>query len=190
MASTGFDSGMMIFLERAGQHPQHRQRRNAERDVDQQRPRQRAAGCAFEGDVTDRKSLTGNSGMVVGWWLSGPVRCDSLELSRLSEITTWVGRRPPARRYCRAGRRDANPLTDKEWELIEPFPPRAKATGRPRTTDLRTVVEALLYIAWTGYQWRALPDRFPPASTVKAISISRLRAEALDDRPTAAPVLK
>ncbi|WP_342242267.1 IS5 family transposase [Inquilinus sp. OTU3971] len=69
--------------------------------------------------------------------------------------------------YCRAGRRDANALTDKEWELIEPFLPRAKATGRPRTTDLRAVVDALLYIAWTGCQWRALPDRFPPVSTVQ-----------------------
>ncbi|ESY41035.1 transposase IS4 [Mesorhizobium sp. LNJC372A00] len=71
------------------------------------------------------------------------------------------------RRYCRAGQRDANALTDKEWELIEPFLPGTKATGRPRTTELRAVVDALLYIAWTGCQWRALPDRFPPVSTVQ-----------------------
>ncbi|TIP75785.1 MAG: IS5 family transposase [Mesorhizobium sp.] len=58
-------------------------------------------------------------------------------------------------------------MTDREWALIEPFMPGAKATGRPRTTELRAVVDALLYIAWTGCQWRALPDRFPPVSTVQ-----------------------
>ncbi|MER8608944.1 transposase [Mesorhizobium sp. M1233] len=71
------------------------------------------------------------------------------------------------RRYCRAGQRDANALTDREWALIEPFLQGTKATGRPRTTELRAVVDALLYIAWTRCQWRALPDRFPPVSTVQ-----------------------
>ncbi|BAB52326.1 transposase [Mesorhizobium japonicum MAFF 303099] len=71
------------------------------------------------------------------------------------------------RQYCRAGQRDANALTDREWAAIEPSMPVAKATGRPRTTELRAVMDALLYIAWTGCQWRALPDRFPPVSTVK-----------------------
>lgn len=56
---------------------------------------------------------------------------------------------------------------DGEWALIEPFMPGMKATGRPRTTALRAVVDALLYIAWTGCQWRALPERFPPVSTVQ-----------------------
>ncbi|MER8428703.1 IS5 family transposase [Mesorhizobium sp. M1403] len=69
------------------------------------------------------------------------------------------------RRYCRAGQRDANALTDREWALLEPFSPGTKTTGRPRTTELRAVVHALLYIAWTGCQWRALPGRFPPVST-------------------------
>jgi transposase len=58
-------------------------------------------------------------------------------------------------------------LTDGEWALIEPFMPKVKKTGRPRTTELRAVVDALLYIAWTGCQWRALPERFPPVSTVQ-----------------------
>ncbi|MDX8514648.1 IS5 family transposase [Mesorhizobium captivum] len=71
------------------------------------------------------------------------------------------------RQYCRAGQRDANAMTDREWALIEPFMPGAKALGRPRTTELRAVVDALLYIAWTGCQWWALPDRFPPVSTVQ-----------------------
>lgn len=37
-------------------------------------------------------------------------------------------------------------MTDREWALIEPFMPGAKATGRPRTTEMRTIVDALLYI--------------------------------------------
>lgn len=71
------------------------------------------------------------------------------------------------RQYCRAGQVGANALTDEEWALIEPFMPAAKETGRPRTTELRSVVDALLYIAWTGCQWRALPERYPPVSTVQ-----------------------
>jgi transposase len=58
-------------------------------------------------------------------------------------------------------------MTDEEWALIEPFMPDTKMTGRPRTTELRAVVDAVLYIAWTGCQWRALPDHFPPVSTVQ-----------------------
>ncbi|MTJ80674.1 MAG: transposase [Telmatospirillum sp.] len=42
-----------------------------------------------------------------------------------------------------------------------------EATGRPRTTELRMVVDAFLYIAWTDCQWRALPERFPSVSTVQ-----------------------
>ncbi|MTJ94355.1 MAG: transposase [Desulfovibrio sp.] len=62
---------------------------------------------------------------------------------------------------------DANSLTDREWAMIAPFMPALKRRGRPRKTDLRLVVDAILYIAWTGCQWRALDQRFPPVSTVQ-----------------------
>lgn len=75
--------------------------------------------------------------------------------------------RATGRQYCRAGQRGANALTEGEWALVEPFLPKAKETGRPGTTELRAVVDALFYIAWTGCQWRALPERFPPVSTVQ-----------------------
>ncbi len=71
------------------------------------------------------------------------------------------------RQYWRAGQRGANALTDGEWALLAPFMPNTKTTGRPRTTELRAVVDALFYIAWTGCQWRALTERFPPVSTVQ-----------------------
>jgi transposase len=58
-------------------------------------------------------------------------------------------------------------LTDLEWAALAPFMPVQKQLGRPRKTDLRSVVDAILYIAWTGCQWRALTDRFPPISTVQ-----------------------
>jgi transposase len=39
--------------------------------------------------------------------------------------------------------------------------------GRPRTVNLRRVVDALLYQARTGVQWRLLPSDFPPSGTVR-----------------------
>jgi putative transposase len=43
----------------------------------------------------------------------------------------------------------------------------AGQAGRPRETDLRAVVDAILYIARTGCQWRLLPKDFPPFTTVQ-----------------------
>ena len=71
------------------------------------------------------------------------------------------------RHYRRAGLRYASDLTDEEWALIEPFLPPPSGFGRPRTTKLRQVVEAILYMASTGCQWRAIPKEFPPYSTVQ-----------------------
>jgi len=39
--------------------------------------------------------------------------------------------------------------------------------GRPRKTELREIVNAVLYMASTGCQWRQLPKDFPPVSTVQ-----------------------
>jgi putative transposase len=48
-------------------------------------------------------------------------------------------------------------LTDAQWELIRPLLPPAKPGGRPRTVDLREVVNTLFYQARTGCQWDYLP---------------------------------
>jgi putative transposase len=58
-------------------------------------------------------------------------------------------------------------MLDREWALIAPWLPAAKPGGRPRTTDLREVMNAILYIASSGCQWRALPKDFPPMTTVQ-----------------------
>ena len=58
-------------------------------------------------------------------------------------------------------------MTDREWALVAPLLPPAKAGGRPRTTDLRAVVDGLFYLLTTGCQWRQLPKDFPPFTTVQ-----------------------
>jgi transposase len=48
--------------------------------------------------------------------------------------------------------------TDAEWFVMEPLLPPASALGRPRATDMRTVINAILYIASTGCQrpWKIM----------------------------------
>ena len=70
-------------------------------------------------------------------------------------------------KYERAGQRYASDLTDAEWAVIEPHMPAAKHLGRPRETDLRAVLDGILYIARTGCQWRMLPKDFPSFTTVQ-----------------------
>src|SRR5580704_4146462 len=71
------------------------------------------------------------------------------------------------RQYRREGLRYASDMTDAEWALIAPLMPMRCVIGRPRETDLRAVVEALLYMAATGCQWRQVPKEFPPYSTIQ-----------------------
>jgi putative transposase len=56
-------------------------------------------------------------------------------------------------------------LTDAQWECIQPLLPPAKPGGRPRTSDLREVVNTLFYQARTGVQWDYLPHDLTPKST-------------------------
>src|ERR1700716_2939820 len=63
--------------------------------------------------------------------------------------------------------RYASDTTDAEGKLTEPLMPRACRRGRPRKIDLQVIMNAILYIAATGCQWRALPKDFPPCSTVR-----------------------
>ena len=56
--------------------------------------------------------------------------------------------------------------TDAEWALVAPLIRPAKRGGRPRTVDVREVLNAVFYVLWTGCPWKALPKDFPPRSTV------------------------
>src|SRR5271169_5199034 len=62
--------------------------------------------------------------------------------------------------YRRDGLRYASDVTDEEWALIEVLLPPPRKLGRPRTTEMREVVNAMLYMLTTGCQWRLLPRNF------------------------------
>jgi len=60
----------------------------------------------------------------------------------------------------------ATDLTEAQWQIIEPLLPPPKPGGRPRTVNLRAVVNAIFYLTRTGCSWRMLPHEFPPWGTV------------------------
>jgi len=57
-------------------------------------------------------------------------------------------------------------LTDAEWALLAPFIPPALPGGRPRSTEMREVLDAIFYILRGGCAWRLLPHEFPKWKTV------------------------
>ena len=59
-------------------------------------------------------------------------------------------------------------LSDDQYRLLEPLIPPPKPGGRPRTTDMRRMLDGLFYVVRTGCQWRHLPPppAFPPWRTV------------------------
>ena len=57
-------------------------------------------------------------------------------------------------------------LTDRQWRRLEPHLPLAKPGGRPRSVDMRDLMDAILYVLRNGITWRALPHDFPPWKTV------------------------
>jgi transposase len=71
------------------------------------------------------------------------------------------------RQYDRKHGRYSSDCTDDEWALIEAYMPPRKTNGRPRTTHLRDVWDAIQYMATAGCQWAMIPNDFPPPSTVQ-----------------------
>jgi transposase len=69
--------------------------------------------------------------------------------------------------YERKGLRYASDTTEAEWALISLHLPGPFTRGRPRTVDLRRIMDAILYIATSGCQWRMLPKDFPAWTTVQ-----------------------
>ena len=57
-------------------------------------------------------------------------------------------------------------LTDEQWETLKPMIPPAKPGGRPRTVNIREVLNTLFYQARTGCQWDYLPHDLLPKGTV------------------------
>ena len=57
-------------------------------------------------------------------------------------------------------------LTDAQWARIAPFIPPAKPGGRPRSVDMREILNALCYVVRSGGAWRLLPHDLPHWRTV------------------------
>lgn len=74
-------------------------------------------------------------------------------MSRLPEI---------ANPYRRAYPSD---LSDAEWNVLEPLLPKPRGFGRPRTVNLREILNAIFYVQRTGCQWEMLPHDLPPHDT-------------------------
>ena len=59
-------------------------------------------------------------------------------------------------------------LTDAQWSVLEPLLPPPSRRGRPRKTDPREVVNALICALRSGCAWRMIPHDLPPRQTVYA----------------------
>lgn len=57
-------------------------------------------------------------------------------------------------------------LTDEQWQYIKELIPAAKTGGRPRSLDMKAVVNAILYLVVGGVQWRMLPKDYPKWKSV------------------------
>src|SRR5579871_196201 len=58
-------------------------------------------------------------------------------------------------------RRYPSDLSQPEWAQVQRFLPAPKPGGRPAKYERREIVNALLYVARTGCQWRAMPHDLP-----------------------------
>jgi putative transposase len=55
-------------------------------------------------------------------------------------------------------------LTDEQWAIVEPLIPPSHG-GRPRTIDLRPIINGIQYRNKSGCQWRMLPVEYGPWET-------------------------
>jgi putative transposase len=56
--------------------------------------------------------------------------------------------------YRREGEGFPSDLRDTEWARLAPLIPPASPGGRPRKTDMRAAMNAILYLLRTGCPWR------------------------------------
>src|SRR5215213_313789 len=59
-------------------------------------------------------------------------------------------------------------LTGRQWNCIKDLIPAAKSGGRPRSLEMRQVINAILFIVVTGAQWRMVPKEYPKWQSVYA----------------------
>ncbi len=56
-------------------------------------------------------------------------------------------------------------LTPAQWKRIQDVLPSAKPGGRPRSVEVREVLNGILYVVGSGRSWRMMPKDLPPWST-------------------------
>ena len=59
-------------------------------------------------------------------------------------------------------------LTEEQWQVLKKLLPKPARRGR-KPIDRREIINAILYVARTGCQWRALPHDFPKWNTVYTV---------------------
>ena len=64
-------------------------------------------------------------------------------------------------RHARKEQRLPSDLTDREWEVLEPFFPPPSHVGRPRKWSTRIIVDALFYIRLSGLYTRLGTNAVP-----------------------------
>ncbi len=57
-------------------------------------------------------------------------------------------------------------LSDAQWARIAPLIPPPKPGGRPRSVDMRQILNAIWYVARSGCAWRLIPHDLPSWRTV------------------------
>jgi transposase len=61
--------------------------------------------------------------------------------------------------YRREGDGYPSDLRDAEWARLKPIIPPARTGGRPRKTDMRAAMNAILYLPRNGCPWSYLPRK-------------------------------
>lgn len=57
-------------------------------------------------------------------------------------------------------------ISDTVWNMLQVYIPAEKPGGRPRDTDIREVVNGIVYVLNNDVSWRKMPDDLLPWQTV------------------------
>ena len=76
-------------------------------------------------------------------------------------------------------------LSNEQLRLIAPLIPAAKPGGRPRSTDMRRLLDGLFYLVRTGCQWRHLPPPRPFRPGGRCTAICAPSSARASGRPSA-----
>jgi transposase/4-amino-4-deoxy-L-arabinose transferase-like glycosyltransferase len=93
---------------------------------------------------------------------------DTQEPAQLSEASIQPEAAPLAGTHFISGhaqKRYSTDLTDTQWQEILPLVPPTSTRGRPRSINLRGVINAILYVVRGGCAWQSLPPDLPSRRT-------------------------